>query len=61
MPSWDWVSPDWVEEPFDRDMRTADRWDRLDDDALFWSHVDRLSRDIGEAGYGRQSEREEAA
>jgi hypothetical protein len=30
----DWTSPDWREEPFDRDSARADRWDRLDDELV---------------------------
>jgi hypothetical protein len=34
MPSGDWYSPDWVDEPFDRDQARAERWDRADSDEL---------------------------
>lgn len=58
----DWVAPAWRDEPFDRDRATADRWDRLDDeDARGRDRVDVLTRDMGEAGYGKRRERREVA
>ena len=45
-----WVHPDWIDEPFDRDMRDTERWERLDDEeAREQSCVDRL-RDRGGLG-----------
>ena len=64
MASWseDYSHPDWVEREFDRDRATAERWDRLDDDdARFWAHVDRVTRDLGGARKRQEETRKEAA
>ena len=49
-----WVHPDWTDEPFDRDMRDTERWERLDDEeAREQECTDRLTRDAGESGPGK--------